>query len=430
MRLSSRGFRTAALAAFVCACLVFAGYLYAQAGGRLPFVRPASYTVSFTVPQVDNLVGYADVLEAGVPVGKVAALTRDTPDSVRITLDLRPVAAPLHRGATVQLSEKSLAGQPAVRLTDGSGPEYPDGALLPAAAVRAPVTLRDVLASLDRPTLDALGGAVRSLGQGLDGRRADVTALAGGLADIGDHGGTALDALAAQSEDVSAISQQLSQVFDAMDTGQGQIVHLVSTADQLAGATAGQRPAVEDAVRQLPGVLDSAAAAGAGVSRLGRAFTPVAADLRRAAPDLDDSLDRLPGTTAELRGLLPALHSVLDQAPDTLRRVPEFDRQARDVFPAGVATLRDLDPMLRYLAPYGADISQIFTAFGAAFHHYADDGSSYIYLRPYFTTGSLRPDPVRYPAFLQPANPYPAPGGLRDLRPFRGDYPRVERDPK
>jgi phospholipid/cholesterol/gamma-HCH transport system substrate-binding protein len=363
-----------------------------------------------------------------VPVGKVASLTRDTPDSVRIALRLEPVAAPLHRGATVQLSEKSLAGQPAVRVVDGTGPGLPDGTLLSPAAVKAPVTLRDVLASLDKPTLDALGGTVRSLGQGLDGRGPDVAAMAAGLSDIGHNGDTALDAVAAQSEDVSAISQQLNQVFDAMDTGQGQIVHLVTTANRLAMATAGQRPAIEDAMRQLPGVLDSADAASDGVSRLAHGFAPVASDLRRAAPDLNDSLDRLPGVTSDLRRLLPTLHSVLDRAPDTLHRVPRFGRRARDVFPAGVDVLRDVDPMLRYLKPYGADITQIFTAFGAAFHHYSDDGGSYIYLRPYFTGGSLRPDPLKYPSLVQPANPYPAPGGLRDLKPFRGTYPRIERD--
>jgi phospholipid/cholesterol/gamma-HCH transport system substrate-binding protein len=408
---------------------VFAGYLYGQAGGWLPGLRTSTYTVSFDVPQVNNLVAYADVLEAGVPVGKVASLTRNTPESVRIAMSLQSVAAPLHRGATVQLTEKSLAGQPAVRLVDGTGPELPDGTVLAAASVKPPVTLRDVLASLDKPTLDALGGSVRSLAQGLDGRQPDVTAMAAGLADIGNNGDTALDAVAAQSEDLSAITQQLNQVFDAMDTGQGQIVHLVTTANRLATATAGQRPAVEDAMRQLPGVLASADAAGDGVSRLAHGFSPVAADLRRAAPDLNESLDRLPEVTSDLRRLLPTLHSVLDNAPGTLHRVPRFGHRAREIFPAGVDLLRDLDPMLRYLRPYGADITQIFTAFGAAFHHYSDDGASYIYLRPYFTGGSLRPDPLTYPGVVQGANPYPAPGGLRDLKPFKGNYHRIERDP-
>lgn len=428
-RISPTAFRTATLVAFVCACLVFAGYLYGQAGGSLPgFAGNDRYTVSFDVPQVNNLVTFADVEEAGVPIGKVAALNRATPNSIRIVLNLDQVAAPLHRGATVQLGEKSLAGQPDVNVVDGTGAVIPSGSVLPAAAVKPPVTLRDVLASLDRPTRDALGGTVRSLGRSVAGRAPDVSAMAAGLADIGDNGDTALDALAAQSDDLSQISGQLSQIFDAMDVGQGQIVQLVSTADQLSRATADQRPALEASMRKLPGVLDSATTASAGISRLAHGFSPVAADLRAAAPDLNDALDQLPDTSAELRNLLPTLHSVLHGAPDTLRRVPDFGHESRAVFPAGVSVLRDLDPALRYLKPYGLDISQIFTNFGAAFHHYGDDGGSYVYLREFFGVDSLHPDPIRFPGLLQAKNPFPAAGGLTDLRPFSGRYPRVERD--
>ncbi|MDT7685150.1 MAG: phospholipid/cholesterol/gamma-HCH transport system substrate-binding protein [Pseudonocardiales bacterium] len=428
-RISSSVFRTATLVAFAVACVTFAGYLYAQAGGTLPgFNRTSGYTVSFDVDQVANLVTYADVQEAGVPVGKVDALNRVSPDRVRVVLTLEPVATPIHQGATVQISEKSLAGQPNVVLVDGTGPAFPDGTVLPASSVKPSVQLRDVLASLDKPTRDALGGVVRSLGQSTDGRQTDVSSLAEGLADIGGNGATALDAIAAQSGDLEQISRQLNQIFDSLDTGQGQIAQLVSSADRLSAATAGQRPALEATVRKLPGVLDSATTASGGISQLSGALSPVAADLRRAAPDLDDALNRLPESSADLRDLLPTLHSVLDHAPATLDKVPDFGSEARDFIPPTVSLLRDLNPALRYLRPYGLDISQIFTDFGAAYHHYGEDGGSYIYLRPFFTTGSVRPDPIKYPAFLQPSNPYPAPGGLRNLKPFTGQYPRVERD--
>jgi phospholipid/cholesterol/gamma-HCH transport system substrate-binding protein len=428
--ISGSGYRTATLLAFVAACLTFAGYLYAQAGGRLPLLgRATGYTVSFDVDEVANLVTYADVQEAGVPVGKVHALDRGVvPGRVRVVLSLRPVAAPLHQGATVRISEKSLAGQPVVNLVDGTGPEIADGTVLPASAVQPPVRLRDVLASLDKPTRDALGGMVRSLGQATDDRHRDIAGLTAGLAGLGTGGATALDALAAQSRDLEQISQQLNQIFDALDVGQGQIMSLVSSADRLSSATAGQRPALEESTRQLPGVLDSATTASANISTLVHALTPVAVDLRRAAPELNDTLERLPEASSRLRGLLPPLHSVLDAAPPTLEKVPDFGEQTRDFVPPTVSLLRDADPALRYLKPYGLDISQIFTNFGGSYHHYADDGGSFVYQRPIFTPESLRPDPVKLPGSLYPSNPYPAPGGLRDLKPFSGTYPRVERD--
>jgi len=428
-RISVPVFRTATLIAFVLACVTFVGYLYAQAGGSLPgFSRVRGYAVSFDTDDLANLVPFADVQSAGVPVGKVATVTRVADDRMRLVLSLDRGLTPLHEGATVQISEKSLAGQPAVQLVDGTGPAIPDGTVLPAASVKPSVRLRDVLASLDKPTRDGLGGVVRSLSQGTDGRAADLSGVMAGLADVGRNGDTALDALADQSTDLEQVSQQLDQIFDALDAGQGQIAQLVSSADRLSAATAGQRPALEASMRRLPGVLDSASTASGDISRLSHALSPVASDLRRAAPDLNDALDRLPDASSALRDVLGPLHRVLDNAPDTLDRVPDFGDRARDLFPPAVDLLRDLNPALRYLEPYGPDIAQIFTNFGGAFHHYGDDGGAFVYLRPLFTAESFRPDPITLPRSLFPANPYPGPGGLADPRPFTGRYPRVERD--
>jgi phospholipid/cholesterol/gamma-HCH transport system substrate-binding protein len=421
--------RTTTLIAFVLACVGVAGYLYAQAGGSLPaFGRERDYTVSFDVEQVDNLVSFADVTQAGVGIGKVAALNRVGPDRVRVVLTLRPVAAPLHRGVTVQLGEKSLAGQPDVQVVDGTGPGIPDGSLLPAAAVKPPVTLGDVLASLDQPTRAALGAVIRSMSRGTDGRQHDISALAEGLADIGGNGHTALDAIAAQSTDLEQISAQLNQIFDALDAGQGQIAQLVSSADRLSAAAAGQRPALEATMRTLPGVLDSVTAASADIVTVSDAVHPVAADLRRAAPDLNHALNQLPAASHQLRALLPDLHAILGDAPATLHRIPGFGTGAREVFGPTTSLLRDLNPMLGYLEPYGRDIGQFMSNDAAGINHYGDDGSAFIYMRPVFSATTIRPDPLAVPGSVISTNPYPRPGRLADLRPFSGRYTRLPRD--
>ncbi|WP_169736759.1 MlaD family protein [Pseudonocardia spinosispora] len=423
------GWRTATLVVFVAACLGYSGYLYAQAGGALPwFDRSGGYTASFDVDDVGNLVTYSDVASAGVPVGKVAALDRIPGRGIRVVLNLDEMVTPLHAGVTVQIGEKSLAGQPVVTLVDGTGEALPDGVALPPASVTPQVRLRDVLAGLDKPTRDAMGGAIRSMALATDGRQRDISALADGLAAIGASGDTALDAIAAQSTDLTLISQQLQQVFESLDVGRGQIARLVSSTNRLGAATAGQRDAVEAAVAKLPAVLDSATVASGGISRMSRSLEPIAGALRVSAPDLNDSLDRLPATSSRLRGLLPDLHSVLDEAPGTLDRVPDFGDRAREFMPPTGELLRDVNPMLRYLKPYGPDIAQMFSNFGAAIHHHGDDGAAYLPFRPTFTAGTVKPNPVKFPALLGVTNPYPAPGSLNDLRPFSGGYPRIERD--
>jgi phospholipid/cholesterol/gamma-HCH transport system substrate-binding protein len=430
MKISAAGFRTLTLVAFVLAIATLTGYLYAQAGGYLPgFTKTRDYRVSIDVDTVANVVPFADVQIAGVPVGKVATVSRPSNNMVRLELALDEVASPVHQGVTAQIGEKALTGQPMVRLVDGTGPAVSSGTVLPPSAVKPAVQIRDVLAGLDKPTRDALGGVVRSLSESTDGRSADLSGVMAGLSDIGKNGDTALDALAAQSADIEQVSRQLEQVFDALDTGQGQIAQLVSGADRLTAATAGQRPALEATLRKLPPVLDSATEASGDIADLSGALAPIAADLREAAPDLNAALDQLPEASRDLRRVLPPLRAVLDAAPPTLHRVPRFGKEARETFPPAIDLLRDLNPALRYLKPYGREIATTFVNFGGGMHHYGDDQASFAYLKPNFGGETpLRPGPLKLPESIYGRNPYPAPGAVNDRKPFTGTYPRVERD--
>ncbi|WP_214370940.1 MlaD family protein [Pseudonocardia sp. H11422] len=422
-------FRLAMVLAFVLSCAVFFAYLWSQGGGFVAGLSQArSYHVSVDVPNVRNLAPFSDVQMAGVAVGNVKSIER-TGDQLRLELWLDDVAVPLHDGVRVQVSEKSLVGQYYVKLVDGQGPPLPDGTVLPEAAVIPPVDLRDVLASLDAPTREDLGGLIRSLGTSTDGRARDISALMSGLADLGHNGNTAVDAIAAQSGDLELLVSELETLFTTLDTGEGQVVQLVHDANRITAATAGQREAIEGAVRQLPGVLASTSTATGHLTELSGALAPVAADLRKAAPDLDAALVELPATTRDLRGLLPSLEGTLDRAPATLDRVPVVTEQARALIPPATDLLRDLNPALRYLEPYGKDLSQVVTVFGAAFHQYGDRGNTFLHVQAVQNPYALTPNPLNLPpGLLAGSNPYPEPGGLADRKPLSRDFPRLEPD--
>lgn len=428
--ISAPVFRTATVFAFILGIAAIVGYLYANAGGYLPgFSKLRHYQLAFEVPTLANIVEFADVYEAGVPVGKVDTIERVSTDKMRITMLLDDVAAPAHAGTTAQISEKALTGQPMIRLVPGTGPELPSGSVLPASDVKPTVQLRDVLASLDKPTRAALGSVIRSTSQSTDGRQKDLSNIFAGLADIGGNGGTALDALAAQSVQLQQVVNELTQVMDAFDVGQGQIAQLVSSADRLTSATAGQRPALEASMRRLPGVLDSATAASDDITRLSTALHPVAADLRAAAPDLNAGLDDLPWASHDLRGSLDPLDNVLTDASPTLHRVPEFKDHTHHFVPAATSILRDLNPILRYISPYYREIPVFFGGFGGALHHFESDGQNGIRLKPYGDVRTLRPNPAHLPEGIFMKNPYPAPGSYeKPMRPFTGTFPRIYRD--
>ena len=418
--------------AFVGLCAMLASYFYVRMGGRIPAIADVgSYRVSFLSNDIDNLFNDSDVRIAGVDVGKVTARTPEG-DRVRVELTLRPEFAPLHEGARVRVGLKSLVGASEVEVVDGKGPEIPDGTTLPDQAVGTPVQLHDVIAGLDPKTRQALGSTLRSLGVITDGQAPNVDQLMQGLGRLGREGTTALDALAAQSEDIKALGSEATRLLDALDTGQGRIAQVVDYADRLTRATAGQHEALEATMRQLPGTLVSAKTATGDLTELSTALGPVAADLHRAAPDLNQALVRLPGITGDLRGLLPSLEGTLDEAPATLDRVPTLGADVRGAVPGLRTVLQDANPILGYLKPYGRDLGAMLASFGASFESTAEDGLHTVRLAPIVDSSSLKnyPLPIERLDPTHWANPYPRPGQARHPAPFEGGYSRVERAPR
>ncbi len=400
-------------------------YLFTGAGVRIPVVEGGEYTSVAVLKDIDNLVTASRVEIAGVQVGQVRAVSRQA-DGMRVEFSVDKKAAPLHQGVTVRLGERSLVGEGYLDIIDGHGSEMPSGATVPSDGVKPSVQLRDVLASLDTNTRDELGSLLRSLGQGTEGTQQDVSATLAGLGDLGREGHTALDAIAAQSDDLKALAQETSTVLQALDTGQGQIATLVGNANRLTQATAGQRQAIEDVLRQAPGVLDSAKTASGTLTKLAGALAPVASDLKAASPLLTSALQQLPATSADLHGLLAPLSGTLDLAPATLTRVPTLGGDVRGAVPPVQTMLRDVNPMLSYIKPYGPELAAYFANFNAVLQYTDESGAHYIRLIPLVNEKSVQtPIPLEV---LTYTNPYPAPGLGAKPGPFSGPYPRVEQD--
>ncbi|NMI00556.1 MlaD family protein [Pseudonocardia acidicola] len=421
--------RTAMVLVFLVVCALVFGYLWTNAGGSIPFVTQPGYRVSLALSKVDNLVPNSDVRSAGVKIGKVESVdVKD--DSAVVTLDIDPGQAPLHEGATVTVRNKTLVEETYLDVADGKGAQYDDGAILPASAGRTSVQLNDVLTSLDQPTRDALGSAVRAAGLTTQGTRDDIASAVSGLGAIGREGGTALDALAAQSDDLAKVTGNTTALLKALDTGQGRIAGLVQNADRVTRAVAQNRGDLESVLRQLPGVLDSAKDASGSLKTLSGSLAPVASNLKAAAPDLSAALQELPATSADLRGLLPALDQTLDRAPDTLDRVEPFTDATRNLIPAVQADLSDLNPALGYLRPYGKDTALWFAGLSQSLGASGDGNGTALRVFVVLNEKSLNSPVNSQVGPLEKYNPYPAAGGNVDpQRSFDGQYPRVQKEP-
>jgi phospholipid/cholesterol/gamma-HCH transport system substrate-binding protein len=403
-------------------------YLYLGIGGYVPFVTSRQYVLEVDTSNASNLVPASHVSIAGVQVGQLQTVEREG-GHARIIFTIDSQYAPLHQGVHVRLGQRSLVAESYFDVTDGHGPELPSGSVVPAQDFQPDVPLHDVLASFDPKTRAEMSSLFRSLSAGTAGTEQDVSVLMSGLGDLGRQGNTALDAIAAQSADLRSLGHDTSTLINTLDTSEGQIADMVTSADRLTKATSGESQAVAATMNTMPGVLDSATHASADLTELSGALHPVVSDLRAASPFLSDALNDLPDTTHDLRDLLPGLSGTFHRGPDTFRRIPDFRDDAHDTFHTGRQFLRDLNPMLHYLRPYGPEIGAFFANFNAITQYTDGVGDNYIRLEPVFNDQSVGGVPFAYNGPLTYVNPFPAPGSQPNPGPWHGTYPHVKRLP-
>jgi phospholipid/cholesterol/gamma-HCH transport system substrate-binding protein len=403
-------------------------YFFSGTEVRVPIVEPSGYHAVVKLKDVDNIVAASQVRMAGVDIGEVRGTTLE-PDGVRVEIAItNKDVSPLHEGVTVRVGARSVVEDNYLDIVDGDGAALPEGSTITPSHVQRSTQLDDVLRSLDPQTRNDLGSFLRSVGKGTAGTQQDVDSVMAGLGALGREGHTALDAIAAQSEDLRSLSGQTQILLKALDAGEGDILNLVTNGQRLTRATAGQNQAIEASMRSLPGVLDSAQSASGTIEDLSSALTPVAANLKDASPYLNTALNQLPSTTRDLHGLLQPLDRTLGLLPATLDREPAFGADVRNTIPGAQSMLRDANPMLAYLKPYGPELAAFFANFNSVLQYRDEAGIHYARLLPHINEQSVQ-SPLKLEALGTYYNPLPGPGTGGRPGPFRGDYPRVVRDP-
>ncbi|OJG06086.1 mce related protein [Pseudonocardia autotrophica] len=432
MRISSTllpSLRLATIVVFTALCAVIFGFLWLNSGGKIPLVSRSAYDLTVPLRDVDNLVGLSDVKMAGVDVGRVADVSVDG-DVAVVRLELDEGAVPLHEGATVTVKNKTLIEETYLEVADGAGAAIESGGSLPESAGRSSVQVDDVLASLDPETRESLGSLLRGTGVATEGRKDDVSAVVGGLGDVGREGSTTLTALAEQSDDLRALTISTNELLGALDTRRGQIAQLVEDSQTVFGTVSDNAEDLEGIVKRLPPLLATAQTASGSLETLSGSLAPVAENLDGAAPQLSAALQELPSTSTDLRGLLPSLDQTLDRAPDTLQRVPAIAEDVSALVPTLQVNLSDINPTLAYLSPYGRDIAGFFVNFAQTMG-VSGDGNGRVF-RTYFLFNeqTLNSPLSTEVGPLNKSNAVPPPGTASDPAPGGPTgWQRIEREP-
>ncbi len=429
-----------AIAAFTAVAAGIFLLLFRAAGGEIGGSR--RYAVSVVVPNAYNLVPNADVRAAGVKVGRVADIApRGSAADLRLELDRR--VAPVGRDARVLVRTKTLVGESYVALDPGSRRRgtLPDGGRLSADAAGTSVQLDDILGTLDPRTRRAVRRSLRGSAAGLAGHGDELNASLGALRDTARSGGRLTAALVAQRPQLAALVDDTGTVLDAIGRREADLQRLVRGARTTAGAVRARDARLREALGLLPATLRQAETSLGVLQRFALRATPVVADVTASSGDLATAVRALEPAARTGRRAVDELRRAVPVGDALLAGLTDFAAAARPAVGGLDDSLRQVNPVLRYLAPYSREIGAFFANQGA--WNEVTDATGHVGrvqgVLSERAFAQTTPETKRAIEALldvgilrklhdQGENSYPAPGTVARPRPGHANFTRVQED--
>ena len=356
-RRSQRPFTSPVLIGAVTVLIaILAMYLAYNSNTGLPFVPTDSIKVD--IGDGSNLIKGNDVREGGFLVGIVTGLKPVTIGSntiAQLTLSLHASDFHIPVDSTFAIDSKSVLGLKYVAIHRGTSTrDFADGATVPIRQTNVPVQLDTVFDTFDPRTRNAIeqnllqsGDLFAGRGCALNDTLHALPSLFGNLEPVAQYLSAPSTALVPFTKTLNSLMGTLQPVATALAQGLGD-----------AGTTFG-------AISRSPGALEST------IARSPKTLQVSTGSLAVQRPFLADLATlgtALTPATASLRTTLPVINPAIEQGTRVLPRTPALDTRLSTVFASlqtlaqapgtnialnGVtATVKTLDPMIRYLGPY------------------------------------------------------------------------------
>lgn len=325
----------------------------------------ATYEVSATFDEVRGLIEGGEVKAGAQNVGIVEDITLDERGSPVVTMAIDSDYR-IRQGAFADVRMASNVGaiNRYVELSQGDGPELPEGAHLGPGDTDQPVDLDLAVSVLDPPTRADLARLIAGLDRATRGRGPDLRRTL-------RHSTVALGETANVLRQVNADALALRTLV-----GEGR---------RLVGALAAEPEELGRTVELLAATLEVTARRQAELARTSATFGPALAGARGATERLDASLGNLRGLVADAgpavaelrpttRVLIPAIaamrplfaevDAMLAAAPHQLRRLNVLLAEANPLLRRLAPVLRGIGPLLDHLRAKAPEVVGFFTAFG------------------------------------------------------------------
>jgi phospholipid/cholesterol/gamma-HCH transport system substrate-binding protein len=432
--------RLVGLTLFIALAAVVFAVLFNIAGGINVGER---YRFTAVVPTAVQLSTNADVTDAGVRIGRVEAVSgRGATAVLRIALNAD--RGPIRRDARVQVRAKTLVGENYVELDPGSpsSPVLPEGGELPIRSTRPTTQLDDILEEMSPARQTRVKRLFAGLGPGL-GNPKDVGAALTGVADLMQGGKALAEPLAAERQALRVLVADLGTVFRAVGERGDALRLLIRAGRTSSRAVAAEDAAVRAGLRELAPTLGQTRRTTARLAAVGTRALPVMDDLTVALERLTPLMADLPSAARTTLGALTRLQAATPTTRKLLTALRRLAGPGAAVVPPLDGALRELRPILAYLAPYDRDIGSFFAGLGQSVSG-RDATGNVARLQPVVSPAALtlvgEPERKAIDTLLgmgvgrliniRGANNQPEPDRLATPKAFSGPYPRLQPDPR
>jgi ABC-type transporter Mla subunit MlaD len=254
-----------------------------------------------------------------------------------------------------------------------TGQALPAGGTIPLAQSNETVDVDQVLSILQGPARRHVRQLLAGLAGALSRRGQRLSVLVGSAAGTLQNGSDVVDALYGQREQISMLVNQLGTVAAGLGERTSDIQNLardglttfraLATRDDQLRALARTLPSTLGAIRTTTGKLTGATQVAAPVianlaAAIGQA-RPAAQALAPAADELNAVVHGLGAASPPLRNVLAQLRAASGPAVSALPRLGRV--------------LCQVNPMVRYAAPYVPDVVGLLTALSSASNAYEHD---------------------------------------------------------
>ena len=295
---------------------------------------------------LDNAFGLtegSDLRSSGVVVGKVEKLSvqRSTARALARIVVTQPSFAGFRSDVFCEVKPQSLIGEYYLDCDpgeqDGAAP-----ATIPVGQTAGTIPPDVVLDILRRPARERFGLILTELGIGLTARGEDLNTTLRRAVPALRETDKVLKILADNRQTIRQLTRDADRTLVGIARNRRDVGRFVRAAGDTTQASASRAGALRSTVNKLPGFLRELRPTLAELGTTARVQTPALRDLRRAAPDLTEFLQRLGPFAESARPAVRGLGRAAETGSSAVREARSTVKELRALGAAGTEPMRNL----------------------------------------------------------------------------------------